>query len=74
MCAAVQLSGPIRFENIATTAVGYVSASDIRVHFGLGRASTIAEIEIRWPSGITQVLRNVRADQIVEVTEPAGRR
>jgi len=56
--------------NEATTAVGYASSSDSRVHFGLGKNRTIKEIEIRWPSGIKQVLHDVKADQILTVEEP----
>ncbi|HTV14676.1 MAG TPA: CRTAC1 family protein [Acidobacteriaceae bacterium] len=55
--------------NHATTAVGYNSSSDKRVHFGLGDAAHIDEIELRWPSGIRQVLKNVKADQVLTVTE-----
>jgi hypothetical protein len=57
--------------NEATTAVGYASSSDPRVHFGLGANTKIREIEIRWPSGIKQLLRDVAADQILGVEEPA---
>jgi hypothetical protein len=57
--------------NEATTAVGYASSSDPRVHFGLGANAKIKEIEIRWPSGIKQLLRDVAADQILGVEEPA---
>ena len=57
--------------NEATTAVGYASSSDPRVHFGLGKNKTIKEIEIRWPSGIKQVLRDQDVDRILEVVEPA---
>jgi hypothetical protein len=57
--------------NEATTAVGYASASDSRVHFGLGASKIVREIEIRWPSGIRQVLRNIAADQILQVEEKA---
>ena len=55
--------------NEATTAVGYNSSSDKRVHFGLGAAAFIDKIELTWPSGIRQVLTNVKADQILTVTE-----
>lgn len=55
--------------NHATTAVGYACASDSRVHFGLGGSRVIREIEITWPSGIRQVLRDVPADQILKVEE-----
>jgi len=36
----------------------------------LGGATSIPEIEIRWPSGIRQVLRDQTADRIVTITEP----
>jgi len=56
--------------NFATTAAGYNSASDKRVHFGVGAAAVINKVEVVWPSGIKQVLENVGADQILTVTEP----
>jgi hypothetical protein len=58
--------------NHATTAVGYGCSSDPRVHFGLGASKVVREIDIRWPSGIRQTLRNVPADQILTVEERAG--
>ena len=54
-----------------STASSYLSASDKRVHFGLGKESTASKIEIRWPSGIRQTMRNVAADQILQIDEPA---
>ena len=60
--------GPVQW-NHATTSVGFSSSSDPRVHFGLGAARTVKTIEIAWPSGVKQVLRDVRADQILTVTE-----
>jgi enediyne biosynthesis protein E4 len=57
--------------NQATTAVGFNSSSDKRVHFGLGSATMIDRIELAWPSGIKQVLTNVKADQILTITETA---
>jgi hypothetical protein len=54
-----------------TTGGSYLSSSDKRVHFGVGPQSIIREIDIRWPSGIRQTLRDVRADQIMRVDEPA---
>ncbi len=56
--------------NEVTTATGYASSSDSRVHFGLGANGRIKEIEIRWPSGIRQALHDVAADQILTVEEP----
>ena len=57
--------------NEATTTVGYNSSSDKRVHFGLGSASVIGTLEIIWPSGIRQVLHDVKGDQILTVKESA---
>jgi hypothetical protein len=57
--------------NHATTALSYNSSSDKRVHFGLGSAAVVDAIELTWPSGIRQILKNVKADQIVTVTESA---
>jgi hypothetical protein len=48
--------------NHATTAVGYSSSSDKRVNFGLGKATMIERIEISLPTGIKQVLTQVKAD------------
>ena len=55
--------------NEVTTSVGYASSSDSRVHFGLGASAKIKEIEIRWPSGSRQVLRDVEGDRVVTVEE-----
>lgn len=57
--------------NHVTTAVGYASSSPACVHFGVGKLSRIERVEIRWPSGIIQVLQNVRANQVLQIREPA---
>ena len=54
-----------------STAGSYLSASDKRVHFGLGKETTVQKIEIRWPSGLRQTLKDVYADQILQIDEPA---
>jgi hypothetical protein len=48
----------------------YQSHSDFRLHFGLGSAEIIDEIRIRWPSGISQTLSKIKANQILTVKEP----
>jgi enediyne biosynthesis protein E4 len=53
------------------SAVGYGGASDMRVHFGLGKDDTVTRLELRWPSGVVQALENVAAGQILVVREPA---
>ena len=65
-------SGRVLYNHVAIS-VGFMSSSDKRVHFGLGQESKIASVEIRWPSGIQQVLKNVSADQFLKVDEPAPR-
>lgn len=56
-----------------TTTVGYASSADWGVHVGLGNVTRIGKITIAWPSGVEQVLTNVEADQILNVTEPLDR-
>jgi len=53
-----------------TTASSYLSSSDKRVHFGLGKATAVQTIEIHWPSGIVQILKDVASDKIVQIDEP----
>jgi enediyne biosynthesis protein E4 len=64
-------SGLVQYNHV-TTAGSYASSSDSRVHFGLGSEVRIKEIELRWPSGTVQVLRNVRTDQVLKVTEQSA--
>ena len=52
--------------------VGYASASDLRVHFGLGEDALATEIEVRWPGGKIQKLEEVAADQVLELVEPTS--
>jgi enediyne biosynthesis protein E4 len=54
-----------------TTGGSYLSSSDKRVHFGLGFETTARTIEIRWPSGIRQTLKDIRGDQFLQVQEPS---
>jgi hypothetical protein len=48
----------------------YLSSNDIRLHVGLGSAKIVQRIEIRWPSGTRQVLKDVPVNQILVVEEP----
>ena len=50
----------------------YLGESDLRVHFGLGRATQISRVEIRWPSGGTEMIQNVAANAVVTITEGKG--
>jgi len=66
----VTSSGP-QYATVST-ANSYLSASDKRVHFGLGQERVARRIEIRWPSGILQTVKNVSADEILQVDESAS--
>jgi hypothetical protein len=46
------------------------SGSDTTVHFGLGSAPRVQRLEVTWPTGGRKVLRDVPADQRIEVREP----
>ena len=63
--ARVEVNGQVRF---ATASGSYLSSNDKRLHFGLGSTGN-ADIEIRWPSGIRQALRDVKADQFIVIEE-----
>jgi hypothetical protein len=64
--ARVQVNGQVRF---ATAAGSYLSSNDKRLHFGLGSAEK-ADIEILWPSGIHQVLKEVNTNEFISIVEP----
>jgi len=51
---------------------GYLSSSDPRPNFGLGRAAAADKVEIRWPGGLVQTFENVSANQVFEVVRPAS--
>jgi hypothetical protein len=56
----------------------YLSTNDTRLHFGLGQCSTVASLEVFWPSGRTQVFKNLVADRFYSLIEsqapvPAGK-
>lgn len=63
------LAGGQNQYNLMSTASGYASSSSGPVHFGLGKAAKADEIEIRWPSGTVQLLKEVNADQILRIRE-----
>lgn len=64
-------SGRTLYEHV-TTSVGFMSSSDRRVHFGLGKEAAIRQIEIQWPSGAVQKVEHPQSDRVLRVEEPAG--
>ncbi len=63
--ARVQANGQVRF---ATASGSYLSSNDKRLHFGLGTADS-CDVDIRWPSGIRQKLRGIKANQFLTIEE-----
>src|SRR5262249_13030989 len=51
---------------------GYFSQSDLRVHFGLGKAEKVELLEIRWPSGQVDTLKDIKANQLIYGKEGVG--
>jgi len=51
---------------------GYFSQGDLRVHFGLGSADKVELLEIRWPSGQVESLKNVAVNRVIHVQEGEG--
>jgi hypothetical protein len=48
---------------------GFGAQSMARVHFGLGASTTIDRVEIRWPSGVKQVMEKLNSDHMYKVRE-----
>jgi hypothetical protein len=65
----VTAGGTVQYNHVSFAA-GYASSSASPTHFGLGASKSADVVEIRWPSGIVQELRNVAADRVVRVKEP----
>ncbi|MXY27713.1 CRTAC1 family protein [Candidatus Poribacteria bacterium] len=50
---------------------GYLSQNDLRLHFGIGTHKRIDSIEVSWPSGVVDTIRDVVPNQILTITESA---
>ena len=72
MGAQVRLAGESGTEQhlMVSAAGSYLSSGDRRLHFGLGPSGQAVLVEIAWPSGLVQVLEDVRANQVLKVSEP----
>jgi hypothetical protein len=55
-----------------TSGSSYLGQNDPRIHFGLGTATMVDRLEIRWPSGRTELVQTVAANQLVVIREGAG--
>jgi hypothetical protein len=66
----ITLASGRKLYNHCTTSVGYASSSEPLVRFGLGKETSARQIELRWPSGQVQTLKDVKSDQVLKVKEP----
>jgi hypothetical protein len=64
--AVVRVGNQVR---TMTTSIGYASSSYSGLHFGLGPSKDPVRIEVEWPSGVKQVVQEVRANQSIEIRE-----
>ena len=63
--------------NVSQTAAiysggSYLSQNDLRVHFGLGKATKIDSLVVRWPSGHVDTMTNLAVDKFYSVLEGSG--
>jgi enediyne biosynthesis protein E4 len=57
----------------AHTDSSYLSASDVRVHFGLGDDAKIEDLVVQWPDGTREGWDKIQADRIVTIRQGTGR-
>jgi hypothetical protein len=51
---------------------GYISQNDLRIHFGIGNAEKVDLLEIRWPSGQVETLKDIQPNRLIVVKEGSG--
>jgi hypothetical protein len=67
----VSAAGRIQSDEVRSGG-SYLSQSDLRLHFGLGAATTVDRVEIDWPAGGHQVERDLQVNQVHEIREAAS--
>jgi hypothetical protein len=65
-------AGPLVQVSEVRGGASYLSQNDLRLHFGLGSNEKMSEVDIRWPNGETETLRDVAADFIYTIVEGKG--
>jgi hypothetical protein len=68
----VVTSGGTRQARTVLSQSSYYSHDDLRLHFGLGARAVADQIEITWPSGGTEILKNVQGRRVVTIVEGSG--
>src|SRR5215212_6693378 len=64
--------GAARWRRVHTDS-SYLSASDVRVHFGLGERSGVRGLMVQWPDGSSETWDNVKPDRLVVLRQGTGR-
>jgi enediyne biosynthesis protein E4 len=64
-------AGRLSLRRLVQSGTSYISQDDMRQHFGLGAATQADVVEVRWPDGTTTRQENVKANQILEIRQPA---
>jgi enediyne biosynthesis protein E4 len=65
-------AGDLRIVKEARSGGSYVSHNDLRVHIGLGSTTSVDLLEVTWPSGVVDTMRDVAANRQVRVVEGVG--
>ena len=58
-------AGTLTQTRVVQSGTGYISQNDMRLHFGIGAATQVDSIDVRWPDGTTSKMTNVKANQII---------
>ena len=67
---ATARTGTLTQSRLVQSGTSYISQNDMRLHFGLGPATQVDVLEVRWPDGKISRTENVKANQIVKVRQP----
>jgi enediyne biosynthesis protein E4 len=60
-------TGSVARKRLVQSGSSYISQEDLRQHFGLGPATTVDSLEVRWPDGSVTTQKSVKANQILEI-------
>jgi hypothetical protein len=67
----IRTAGAMQFDEVRSGG-SYLSQNDLRLHFGLGPAAKIDLVEVRWPTGKVETLKDVAADKMYTIVEGQG--
>ena len=62
-------SGSLVQKRLVQSGSSYISQEDKRLHFGLGKVEQVDSLEVRWPDGTTTTMKNVKANQRIEIAQ-----